>query len=242
VKPRPRLVCIPSADTEFTTTSIALLDEINVADQADEVVREQFQRLLRRRFPMAVVRPRHPLAEVAAEVAPVWYVTRPPYRSRLAASIEIAAPPDLVFDVYAEPERIPEWQTAIHVTPLEWHTELIGNEYLARYKVLGTVVQGRFRVVDAERPAYIRIEGGGAGIRLWYASTFTAAGAGTRIDVEGDYDVPTNVLAQAADRLFIDRAVQRDVEYSHANLKALCEELARSALAPDTASRLATAG
>jgi uncharacterized membrane protein len=225
---RPRLVCVPSADAEFSEHAadlLAGLDDRGAAEAAPEML----ERRLRRRFPTAVVRPRDPLAEIGLEVQPVWYVTRYPYRSRLGASVQISAPIELVFDVYLETTRIPEWQTAVGVTPLESRPDLVGNEYLARYKVLGIPVEGRFKVVDAERPTYLRVEAQGAGIRLWYATTFTPLGpAETRIDVEGDYDVPPVIFGRLVDRLFIERAVQRDADYAHANFKALCETLVPS--------------
>ena len=226
---RPRLVCIPSTDSEFAGFVNDRFSEIAGALQGDDEVRERLESLIRRRYPTSVVRPRDPLAEIGLDTSSVWYVTRSPYRSRLAATIEIAAPVELVFGLYIQPERIPEWQTAVHVTPLVSVPDLIGNEYLARYKIVGQLVQGRFRVVDAERPTYLRMEAHGLGIRLWYASTFTRTSIGTRLDVEVDYDVPPNALAQLADRLFIERAVQRDVDYAHQNLKALCETLAETA-------------
>jgi uncharacterized membrane protein len=225
---QPRLVCIPSADAEFSEHASELLAALS--DRRDtEDARETLEHRLRRRFPTAVVRPRDPLAEIGVEAQPVWYVTRHGYRSRLAATVLISAPLEQVFDLYVETARIPEWQTAISVTPLESRPELVGNEYLARYKVLGMPVKGRFRVVDAERPTYFRVEAQGGGIRLWYATTFTAVGPGeTRIDVDGDYDVPTLILGRLVDRLFVERAVQRDADYAHANFKALCEAEFRS--------------
>jgi hypothetical protein len=242
VKRHPRLVCIPSADREFATSAVALLDTLAESEHGEEVVRGSLETLLRRRYPTAVVRERDPLAEIGLEKAPVWYVTRLPYRSRLVASVAIEAPVELVFGVYTQPERIPDWQTAVHVTPLVSRPELVGNEYLARYKVVGKLVQGRFRIVDAEAPSYLRVEAQGLGIRLWYATTFTPTGPHTRIDVDGDYDVPSNALAHLADRLFIEKAVQRDVDYAHANLKALCEALARSAQASDLPEAMPATG
>ena len=242
MKNPPRLVCIPSADGEFAVHARALLDEVALGPDREDEARERLERLIRRRFPTSVVRARDPLATVGLEESPVWYVTRSPYRSRLAASVEIAAPQEFVFDLYVEPTRIPEWQTAINVTPLQSHPDLIGNEYLARYKVVGAIVQGRFRIVDAERPTYLRVEAQAPGMRLWYATTFTRTSTGTRLDVDGDYDVPPNSLAQLADRLFVERAVQRDVDHAHANLKALCEGLARSPEAADVSIGTVVAG
>jgi hypothetical protein len=58
--------------------------------------------------------------------------------------------------------------------------------------------------------------------------------------VDGDYDVPANALGRLADRLFVERAVQRDVEYAHANLKALCELAGAATPAVDLSRRPAT--
>ena len=61
---RAVLVTNPAADRAFNTMAEAVLEEGQSA--------EEFQALLRRRYPMAVVRPR----ELSGERRVVWYVYR----------------------------------------------------------------------------------------------------------------------------------------------------------------------
>jgi hypothetical protein len=43
------------------------------------------------------------------------------------------------------------------------------------------------------------------------------------VNVVGDYELPDGAIPRIADRLVIERLIQRDIDSSHARLRALCE-------------------
>ena len=84
------------------------------------------------------------------------------------------------------------------------------------------------RIIDADPPWSLTTEAGGSGIRVWYVTRFAPSSAGgTVVSVEGDYDLPEGIVPRIADRLFIERAIDRDIEAAHATFASLCEAVAR---------------
>jgi polyketide cyclase/dehydrase/lipid transport protein len=216
---RPRLVCVPAADYEFGAHANALLAAVPPLPSGDRM-RLEFEHRLQMRYPGAVVRPREPLADPGIPEL-VWYVTNRPFRGRLAATIQIAGPIERVFRTYVE--RFPEWNTALRIRPVRLTPELAGSEYLVSYDLLGRSLEGTLQLVAAEPPTMVRYEQRGFGRRLWYVTTFHPTPAGTRVDVSGDYELPDGAIPRIADRLVIERFIQRDIDASHERLRWLCE-------------------
>ena len=53
--------------------------------------------------------------------------------------------------------------------------------------------------------------------------TIEPSGGGTRAAVEVDYQLPAGFLGEVANRLFIERSVERDVRHTLENLKERVE-------------------
>ncbi|HWH23981.1 MAG TPA: hypothetical protein VNW68_03700, partial [Candidatus Limnocylindria bacterium] len=112
-----------------------------------EQSRATFERLLRERYPDAIVRSQHQLAAVGPAAETVWYATNRHYRSRLSATVEVGAEQPLVFDIYTR--RFPDWQVAVSVRRAGDGDGLVGTTYVATYRVLGRQFKGRFTIIDA---------------------------------------------------------------------------------------------
>lgn len=216
---RPRLVCIPSQDADFAAHANRLLGVIERSPAGLDTPGE-LERRLRLTYPTAVVRARHPLAGLSPLDAPVWYVTKRSYASRIEASLDISADRDRVFDIYVR--RMPEWQVALRLRPVDHPTGTVGIEYVAEYKLMGRTLRGRLRVTGADPPRAVRVEASGMGVRVWYVTTFRPAAHGTRVEVTGDYDLPIRFAPAAVDRLVAERVIGRDIERAHAALQDLC--------------------
>ncbi|HSL77522.1 MAG TPA: SRPBCC family protein, partial [Candidatus Limnocylindrales bacterium] len=54
-------------------------------------------------------------------------------------------------------------------------------------------------------------------------TTIEPAGGGTDFTIEVDYELPGGFVGGMADKLFVERAIERDVKHSFENLKAICE-------------------
>jgi hypothetical protein len=216
---RVQLVCIPSSDAEFAKHANEALARVPVW-LAPAAAAEDLQRRLQGHYPGAIVRPREALADVGGSPETVWYVTNRAYRTRIAASVEVPGPREFVFQTYVE--RVTEWQTAVRLDLLRLTPDLVGSEWTAHWEFLGRRLQGHFRLVEADPPHSVRFEASGMGVRVWYDTSFTPSAGGTIVRVVGDYDVPDGILPKIADRLFIERSIQRSIDGAHAALVAIC--------------------
>jgi hypothetical protein len=182
-----------------------------------------FEGELRRVYPTAVVRAQSELARGApGEV--LWYVTLRDVRFRIDHLIRVPLPPSRAFEVYVG--RVSEWQTAVTLTPIRITPDLVGTEYNASYSVMDRSYRGIFRVLATDPPRSITLEASGSGISVTYTTTFEADGSGTLVRIQGDYTLPDTLLARAADRLGLERAITRDIERANQTYRRLCESIA----------------
>jgi uncharacterized protein YndB with AHSA1/START domain len=221
-----RLVCIPSSDFYFGAYASEVLSVVLANPDVLDPLAE-FQRLLRERYEAATVRAQDPLAAFGPRTETVWYATNRPFPSRISAVVEIAAPPELVYRVYVD--RFPEWQPAARLERIDAGAGPAGSEYVARYRIAGRTLEGRFTVVAADPPRSVRVEAKGVGgIRVWYAASFVATASGTVVHVEGDYDLPAKLLPNVAHAV-LQAAIRREIDRAHARLVELSLQERRAA-------------
>lgn len=218
---RLRLICIPSGDVTLAAhaqRAVRALSSERGRAGASEV--EAFARQLRRTYPTAVVRERHELADMRPGDANVWYVIKRAFSSRIAATVEIPVDVAQVFQVYVE--RMPEWQVSVQLRPLTTAAGTVAVDYEARYEFMGRTLRGRLRIVDASPPRAVRVEAEGTGVSVWYVTTFHATPDGTRVEVAGDYSLPSPLIPAAVERLVVEKRIGRDIERAHVALRELC--------------------
>jgi hypothetical protein len=221
----PRIVTVPTRDTALAADARRIARRIPADLDADAGL-AWYEAEMRRTYPHATVRPQDELARTdSSEI--VWYVTNRAPIFRIDASVEVPLPRAVAYALYVD--RVTDWQTAVNLTALSTTPEIVGNEYAARYDFLGHSYTGRFRVVSAEPPENVSLEAEGSGITVWYVTRFAPGRepASTRVSVKGDYRLPDNLLARIADRLFLERAIARDIERANETYRALCEAVAR---------------
>jgi hypothetical protein len=216
---RPRLVCVPSADNDFALTANTLLARL-VASGTSELSPDAFADKLRHFYPAIAVRERQRLADDWPVEGPVWYVIRREYSERISALIDIPSDREHVFSCYVG--RMPEWQIAVRLQLLHTRAGLVGTEYAADYEAFGHTFHFRLRLVDADSPRSVRVEAEGLGVILWYLVTFSDIAEGTRIDVSGDYVLPSRLLSALVDPLALERRIVQDIDRAHAALRELC--------------------
>jgi uncharacterized protein YndB with AHSA1/START domain len=222
--PRPNLVFVPSDDAALAGHVSELVADPDVAASVESLDHGELQRRIRERFPNATVRPREELARVGPDESPVWYVARGRDRFRLRASVWIAAPREDIFRLYVDPANIDRWQGVSRVRTESDSPAVVGNSWEAEYEILRIRLAGTFRIVEASVPVRVRVEAWGPlRSRLWYVTRFEEKDGGTRVDVEGDYELPFELLSRVPSRLFAEREIERVVAASHERLKALCE-------------------
>lgn len=143
-------------------------------------------------------------------------------KARMRAHVE--APIEAVFDYLADFRHTPEWVTSIIDLTAEGPMAKVGDRFSGTMKVLGHRYTGEGQVTEFERPRLVAFASTSSeGQHQTWTTHLTPAGKGTEVDMEIDYEVPMSVLGAIADKLFIERTVQRSLDQSRDNFVSLVE-------------------
>lgn len=151
----------------------------------------------------------------------------------VSQTVRVDAPIDVAWAVGRDANRIPEWNTTVvSVKDISGPLDQVGAAYTAISKIVGRPLEVAWRVERVEPmrlgEAVATAPGGGnARTRVRYEPD----GDGTRMTVDVDYELPGGFLGGVVDKLFAERAMERDIRHSSENFKALVEQEA-AALTP----------
>lgn len=139
-------------------------------------------------------------------------------------SIEIAAPPERVFDLIAnEPERMAEWWPPIElqerVTP---PPTALGSVSRYVYNMMGVKIRGEHEVKALNENQHLIVKTV-SGIDSSFTFRFEPSATGTRLTINVDYTLPGSVLGQLLNRIALEQKNERDLEEGLANLKRIVE-------------------
>lgn len=139
--------------------------------------------------------------------------------NKVQASIDIAAPPQAVWDVVMDAERLEEWVT-IH-RGLGEH----GDGHMRQTLCLrGVHFHVDWTLAESEEPRLAVWEGKGpARSKAHTAYRLTAVDGGTRFDYENDFAPPFGPLGRAAAGALVGGVPMREANASLQRLKALLE-------------------
>ena len=100
-----------------------------------------------------------------------------------------------------------------------------GRRELRRdFEAGGRRLETRWEVSKVETPRLLeQTATSPAGGQATSTTTFEPAGGGTDITIEIDYELPGGFAGGMADKLFVERAIERDIKHSIENFKAICE-------------------
>jgi uncharacterized protein YndB with AHSA1/START domain len=137
----------------------------------------------------------------------------------------IDAPPDRAFDLAIDAARLPEWNSSVtEVKQITGSLDQVGSSYVSVLKLAGRPLEGRWEVTRVERPRLLEFTGTApGGGRATSKNRFESSDAGTDVTIEVDYELPGGFVGGLADKLFVERAIERDVKHSVENFKAICE-------------------
>ena len=145
--------------------------------------------------------------------------------SEVRAKIDIAAPPERVYDFMLDPNNLHEWVT-IHrkINRTDSGQPRKGYEMdqtlclrHANFKVHWTLTQ-------CERPLHATWEGKGpAGSYARTSYRLTPNGDGTHFEYENEFKAPGGILGAAASRVVVGGVPEREAKRSLQQLKALLE-------------------
>ncbi|HET9719959.1 MAG TPA: SRPBCC family protein [Solirubrobacteraceae bacterium] len=141
-------------------------------------------------------------------------------------SIDIAAPPEVVFDTIMDPRRLRDWVT-IHrsVSNVSIHPDNPGAKMDQVLCMRGVNFKVHWTLVDVRRPQEAEWEGRGPALskaRIHYRLSGDSNG-GTKFDYTNEFHAPGGPLGAVASRVFVGQASEREAMNSLNRLKALIE-------------------
>jgi uncharacterized membrane protein len=133
-------------------------------------------------------------------------------------------PIEQVWDLALDYRRYPEWNVGYEeITGVTGPPDQVGTKIHGVMRLLGRRMEGTGEVTHVERPRHLRIAGKGPAGTVTTEYRFTPAGKGTDAEVEIEYDVPAGYFGKVADKLFVERSVERTLRHSLDNFTALLE-------------------
>jgi hypothetical protein len=143
--------------------------------------------------------------------------------------IHIDAPLEAAHAFLTDAARIPEWNSSVvEVRDVQGPLDTVGGSYTAILKLGGRRLETRWETtrVEGKRLAEF-VASSPAGGSATSTSTLEPADRGTDLILEVDYELPGGFVGGMADKLFVERAIERDIKHSLENVKAICEAESR---------------
>ena len=140
-------------------------------------------------------------------------------------AVEIDAPLELCWALNADASRLTEWNQAIlAVRDVTGPLDRVGTTYTGVIKAMGRRFDGRNEVMAVVPMKSVDTAGTGVGgARARVRAEFARVGAGTRVTVTINYELPGGLLGGIAEKLFATRQLESDLRASNAGFKALAE-------------------
>jgi len=146
--------------------------------------------------------------------------------SEVIVSIDIDAPPGVVFDTMLDPHRLHEWVT-IHRALLyaDAGAPAVGMRMQNRLSLRGAAFKVDWVLTDCDRPHHAKWTGRGPA-RSRAETEYrlqSLDGGGTRFSYRNDFAAPFGPLGAVASRALVGGVPEVEARRSLANLKSLLE-------------------
>ena len=143
---------------------------------------------------------------------------------KVERSIEIAAPPEAVYEIVMDPARLGDWVTV--------HKELVhapngvleeGDELVQKLKVAGQSFKVSWTVAKAHRPRDVEWEGHGPlGTKARVSYDLEPSGDGTCFNYINEYDLPGGPVGKLGAKA-VQRKAGKEADRTLDRLKGLLE-------------------
>ncbi len=145
--------------------------------------------------------------------------------THISRSTSIARPPDAVFALMTDVDRLPAWAaTVVETRDLSHPTLEVGCTFRQTFRVLGHELDSEWRVTEFDPPRRVTYEASSAeGGRLEMVQTVRPLEQGSEVTLEIDYELPGGILGRIADRVIAERQNEHDAERSLEALKRIAE-------------------
>jgi uncharacterized protein YndB with AHSA1/START domain len=134
-------------------------------------------------------------------------------------------PIEKVFELGTDFKRYPEWNVSYPVTKeVIGDPRAIGTRIEMTMRLLGREIPTTATIIEIDPPSYLKLTGTSAeGGKSTAIYRLTPVGSGADLEFEFEYELPAGFLGHIADKLFVERAIERDLDHSAENFKALVE-------------------
>jgi hypothetical protein len=144
--------------------------------------------------------------------------------SHMSTTIHVDAPPEVVFDLVADPSRGPEWQTLVaEMGEIVGRPGGVGSSYVGYYRLAGRKLEGRFVVTASERPTLHQVAGTTRGGWARWTTMIQSAGDGSDLRVSLEYELPGEIIGSVFGMLTGGR-LDHEFRKTYANFKRIVEE------------------
>lgn len=145
--------------------------------------------------------------------------------THIERSIDIEAAPDQVFAELEHWDGLPRWSTITVSHRGAARCTHVGEEFDQQIRIAGIPMNTHWRVSEYDPPSVIAYDVSGPG-DSWMRMTqrVTSAAAGSRVELEVDYELPAGALGAALDRMYVERRNEREAEHTLHNLKEILEQ------------------
>lgn len=145
--------------------------------------------------------------------------------ARIEREIQIERPPDEVFALLTDPDRLPDWATVVVKTrDISDRPLRNGCTFRQTIRVLGRELETDWRVEELEPPRHVAYAASGAiGGTLTMRQNVEPADGGSRVSLELDYELPGGWLGEQVDRRWVEQQNEAEADRSLAQLKRLLE-------------------
>ena len=143
---------------------------------------------------------------------------------KVERTIDIAAPPETVYDLIADPDRLGEWVTIHQYVDGVAPAELVkGAKMTQCLKLAGRNFKVKWKVIESERPNRLVWEGRGPmRSKAKVVNSLTETDTGTRFSYLNEYALPGGPLGNMAGPV-VKRVTGGEVDKTLQKLKELLE-------------------
>jgi uncharacterized membrane protein len=141
----------------------------------------------------------------------------------ISRTTHVKATPEQVFDLFANVERLPEWQVpAAEVKDITGTPGTVGFGWTTATTFAGRKMESPMKITAIERPRMFEIKGTGSQTGT-VRGRFEPAAGGTDVTIESEYEMPLGFIGDAANKLFFEKSFAESWDKSLEKLKALVE-------------------
>ncbi len=137
-------------------------------------------------------------------------------------SVSINAPIEKVFDAATNPQKMDQYISTAELVNTKGKPDEPGSYSEWIYPVAGMKIRGKNTVSEVDKPRRLIQEMSGTMTGKWIWN-LQQEGQAVKVDFCIEYSVPGGILGKIADKLFLGRMNQKNMERTLHSLKAYCE-------------------